>query len=59
MTESNFIDYWNKEYQESLLIKYELKIVYSDRWFRINNLPEFLMNAPIPLATSIFLKFSS
>ncbi|WP_338378925.1 hypothetical protein [uncultured Flavobacterium sp.] len=40
MTESEFIDYWNKEYQESLPINHELKIVYPDRWFRIHSLPE-------------------
>ncbi|WP_027394219.1 DUF3885 domain-containing protein [Aquimarina latercula] len=40
MTESEFIDYWNKEYPESLPINYELKMVYPDRWFRIHSLPE-------------------
>ncbi|WP_418501322.1 DUF3885 domain-containing protein [Flagellimonas sp.] len=40
MTESEFIDYWNKEYPESLQINHELKLVYSDRWFRIHSLPE-------------------
>ncbi len=40
MTESEFIDYWNKEYPESLPINHELKWVYPDRWFRIHSLPE-------------------
>ena len=40
MTESEFIDYWNKEYKESLPINHELKMVYPDRWFRIHSLPE-------------------
>jgi|SRR5690606_11551864 len=40
MTESEFIDYWNKEYPESLPINHELKLVYPDRWFRIHSLPE-------------------
>ena len=39
MTESEFIDYWNKEYPESLPINHELKYVYADRWFRIHSLP--------------------
>lgn len=40
MAESEFIDYWNKEYPESLPINHELKLVYPDRWFRIHSLPE-------------------
>lgn len=40
MTESEFIDYWNKEYPESFPINHELKWVYPDRWFRIHSLPE-------------------
>ena len=40
MTESEFIDYWNKVYPESLPINHELKSVYPDRWFRIHSLPE-------------------
>ena len=40
MTESEFIDYWNKEYKESLPINHELKMVYPDRWLRIHSLPE-------------------
>ena len=40
MTESEFIDYWNKEYPESLPINHELKLVYHERWFRIHSLPE-------------------
>jgi len=40
MTESEFIDYWNKEYPESLPINHELKWIYPDRWFRIHSLPE-------------------
>ena len=40
MKESEFIDYWNKEYPESLPINHELKWAYSDRWFRIHSLPE-------------------
>ena len=39
MTESEFIDYWNKEYPESLPINHELKMIYPDRWFRIHSLP--------------------
>ncbi len=40
MTESEFIDYWNKEYPESFPINHELKSIYPDRWFRIHSLPE-------------------
>jgi hypothetical protein len=40
MTESEFIDYWNKEYKESLPINHELKMAYPDRWLRIHSLPE-------------------
>jgi hypothetical protein len=40
MTESEFIDYWNREYPESLPINHELKWIYSGRWFRIHSLPE-------------------
>lgn len=40
MSESEFIDYWNKEYPGSLLINHELKLIYPDRWFRIHSLPE-------------------
>lgn len=40
MTESEFIDYWNKEYPESFPINHELKWIYPDRWFRIHSLPE-------------------
>ena len=39
MLEIEFIDYWNKEYPESLPINHELKLVYADRWFRIHSLP--------------------
>lgn len=40
MSESEFIDYWNKEYPESFPINHELKWNYPDRWFRIHSLPE-------------------
>lgn len=40
MSESEFIDYWNKEYPESFPINHELKWNYSDRWFRIHIFPE-------------------
>tara|TARA_R110002050_G_scaffold289369_1_gene441970 strand:- start:1699 stop:2280 length:582 start_codon:yes stop_codon:yes gene_type:complete len=40
MTESEFIDYWYKEYPESFPINHELKGVYPNRWFRIHSLPE-------------------
>ena len=40
MKVSEFIDYWNKEYPESLPINHELKWIYADRWFRIHSLPE-------------------
>lgn len=40
MTESEFIDYWNKEYPESFPINHELKLAYPLRWFRIHSLPE-------------------
>ena len=40
MTESEFINYWNKEYPEALPINHELKWVYANRWFRIHSLPE-------------------
>lgn len=40
MTKREFINYWNKEYPESLPINHELKWVYPDRWFRIHSLPE-------------------
>lgn len=40
MTESEFIDYWNKEYPESFPINHELKFKYPDRWLRIHSLPE-------------------
>ena len=40
MTGSEFIEYWNKEYPESLPINHELKWIFSDRWFRIQSLPE-------------------
>ena len=40
MTESEFIDYWNKVYPQSFPINHELKWVYPDRWFRIHSLPE-------------------
>lgn len=40
MTENEFIDYWNREFPESLPINHELKYVYPDRWFRIHSLPE-------------------
>jgi hypothetical protein len=40
MTESEFIDYWNKEYPESLPINHELRLIYPERWFRIHSLPE-------------------
>ena len=40
MTESEFIDFWNKTYPNSHPINHELKWVYPDRWFRIHNLPE-------------------
>lgn len=40
MTERDFINYWNREYPESLPINYELKWIYPDRWFRIHSLPE-------------------
>ncbi len=40
MTESDFINYWNKEYPKSLPINHELKLVYPDRWFRVHSLPE-------------------
>jgi hypothetical protein len=39
MTDSEFIDYWNKEYPESYPIGNELKWVYEDKWFRIHSLP--------------------
>lgn len=40
MNEHDFIDYWNKEYPESLPINHELKWIYQDRWFRIHSLPK-------------------
>jgi hypothetical protein len=40
MTESEFIDYWNKEYPKSFPINHELKWIYPERWFRIHSLPE-------------------
>ncbi len=40
MIESEFINYWNKEYPESFPINHELKWNYPDRWFRIHSLPE-------------------
>jgi hypothetical protein len=40
MTESEFINYWNREYPESFPINHELKWVYPNRWFRIHSLPE-------------------
>ncbi|WP_200975292.1 hypothetical protein [Echinicola sp. 20G] len=40
MTESEFIDYWTREYPEVFPIGHELKWVYPDRWFRIHCLPE-------------------
>ncbi|WP_420552256.1 DUF3885 domain-containing protein [Tenacibaculum aiptasiae] len=40
MTESEFIDFWKKEYPESLPINHELKTIYPDRWFRIHSLPK-------------------
>ena len=40
MIESEFINYWNKEYPESFPINHELKWYYPDRWFRIHSLPE-------------------
>ncbi len=40
MTETEFIDYWNKEYPEVYPINHELKWMYPDRWFRIHSLPE-------------------
>ena len=40
MSESEFIEYWNKEYPESFPINHELKWNYPDRWFRIHSLPE-------------------
>ncbi len=40
MTESEFIDYWNKEYPESFPINHELKEIYPNRWFRIHSLPK-------------------
>jgi len=40
MKESDFINYWSKEYPESLPINHELKWKYPNRWFRIHSLPK-------------------
>lgn len=40
MTETEFIEYWYKQYPESFPIGHELKWAYHDRWFRIHSLPE-------------------
>ena len=40
MAENEFIQYWNKEYPESLPINHELKWNYPDRWLRVHSLPE-------------------
>ena len=40
MLESEFIDYWKKEYPESLPINHQLKWIYLNRWFRIHCLPQ-------------------
>lgn len=39
MTESEFIDYWNKEYPDTFPINHELKWLYPNRWLRIHSLP--------------------
>ncbi len=40
MQVSDFKKYWQDKYPEALPINYELRTVYSDRWFRIHSLPD-------------------
>ncbi|WP_051435819.1 hypothetical protein [Tenacibaculum sp. 47A_GOM-205m] len=40
MKESEFINYWKKEYPESFPINHEMKWIYPHRWLRIHNLPD-------------------
>ena len=38
MTTENFKTYWYKTYPDSYPINYQLKTIFSNRWFRIHSL---------------------
>lgn len=40
MTPEQFKTYWTKTYPDSYPIDYELKTIFSNRWFRIHSLPD-------------------